>query len=106
MEKFKSKFGKDYGFFQDKYLDPERTKRKEYAEGIDQIISSKAHQEEQETKSRWMETKSKHKHKEDEIERNMQIYGDNSIYLGHFLFSLPQTRLIMQVTHATLSVQT
>lgn len=57
MEKFKRKFGKDYGFFQDKYLNHERVKRKEHAEGIDQIISSKAHQEEQETKSMWMETK-------------------------------------------------
>lgn len=57
MEKFKRKFGKDHGFFQDKYLNPKRTKWKEYAEGTDQIISSKAHQEEQETKSRWMETK-------------------------------------------------
>lgn len=50
---------------------------------------------------------SKQKNKEDELERNMQIYGDSSVYLGHFLFFfLPQTQLIIEVTHATLPVQT
>lgn len=48
----------------------------------------------------------KQKNKEDELEKNMQIYGDSSVYLGHFLFSSPQTQLIIEVTHGTLSVQT
>lgn len=49
---------------------------------------------------------SKHKNKADEIERNMQIYGDSSVYLGHFLFSLPQTQFIFELTHTVLSVKT
>lgn len=55
MEYFKGKFGKDYGFYQDKYLKPERTKKKVYTERIDQTISSNAHQKEQEMENRWME---------------------------------------------------
>lgn len=49
---------------------------------------------------------SKHKNKADEIERNMQIYGDSSVYLGRFLFPLPQTQFIFELTHTILSVKT
>lgn len=101
MEEFKRKFQKDYGFFQDNYLNCER-RRKEYAEGIDQIISSKAHQEEQKTKQVEENNESKQKNK-DELKRNMQIYEDSSVYLGHCLFFfLPQTQLITEVTQCYL----
>lgn len=49
---------------------------------------------------------SRHKNKADEIERNMPIYGDSSVYLGRFLFPLPQTQFIFELTHTTLSVKT
>lgn len=49
---------------------------------------------------------SKHKNKADEIERNMQIYVDSSVYLGHFPFPLPQMQFFFELTHTTLSVKT
>lgn len=55
---------------------------------------------------RWRTGGWKQENKEDELKRNMQIYGDSSIYLGQFLFSFPQKQLITEVTHGTLSVQT
>lgn len=54
--------------------------------------------------SGWKE--GEHKNKADEIERNMQIYRHSSVYLCHFVFSLPQTQFSFELTHTTLSVKT
>lgn len=55
--------------------------------------------------SGWKQGEKAQKKKADEIERNMQIYGDSSVYLCHFLFPLPQTQSILELTHTTLSVE-